>query len=384
MQRFWLVLVLGVFIVTFAGLVALRRQAPGNSVSTSTSDSTSAAVCDGCGVAEGYERFGVGRVAGETVVLPDSAPKGPMIVVTASEDCDYCTVPIATVALALEHLEGTTCSSTVRPSLVVLGAREADVMYAQSLVGRVPSASIQATAEAKSAEWRSVLSTDIVPTTLVLDSEATVVAEWVGFDPGHGQDLMEAVRRAAACSGLPATPLRSALSAVAPGDIVPAWILAETGLLNSLPATLVFSDANCSVCVLMQESALELLGDFEARGIRGVYVDASPSLEHLAARQNHMHALLETPFGSDLAAAFPDIGDMQSVYSSTNGQSKGSEEVRVHFDGSRNVVTALVGGVVPSAVVIGADGRIQHRLVYRLGEAQPEYLDRLASAAATR
>lgn len=378
MKKAWPVILLALFLATFFGLIALRYLPR-----TDTTSVSAGATCDGCGIDEASQRFGVGRIPGEQVTLPDSVRGGPVIVITVTESCDYCAVPVATVALALDQLDHSVCPAATAPSLYILGPREVDVAVSQALANKLDPLTIHAVAEVRTDAWRTVLATDIAPTTLVLDADAKVVAEWIGFDPGHGTDLVAAVHQAAGCVVARPEPLRSALSALAPGDLVPTWVLAEAGVLDSLPTTLVFSDDNCSLCIQIRDSVTQRLSELERRSVGAVYVDASPSREHLVARQDHFRALADTPFGADLAEAFPDVLSDLPVEAGISDATEDLGGIAVHLDSSRHIVTALVGGTVPSAVIIGSDGAIQHRLIYRLGETPEDYLFRLASAAVT-
>lgn len=183
MRKGWFALVIGVFLLTSVGVGLLygRRSKP----ATVNIGAAESEACVGCGLGDAGVRVGKGRIPGEELSLPDTFVGAPVVVVSVSEGCDYCAVPIATVALALSRTDSGTCDRTDAPSLVIVGTRQADLAATQWLTENFPSSMAHVEASLKSESWQSVLATDLVPSVLVIDESAVVVAQWIGFDPGH-------------------------------------------------------------------------------------------------------------------------------------------------------------------------------------------------------
>lgn len=203
----------------------------------------------------------------------------------------------------------------------------------------------------------------------------------IGFDPGHGEDLVSAVQAVTGCSTAAEGLTSSALAALVPGDPVAPWILDELEFLGRSDSTmLVFSDEDCSLCVQLRESLVELMLELEDHGVNTLYIDATPSTEFVAQRRRHMELLTATYLGDEVRLRLPDffspadILARPSVASSIGG-------ITTYQDWNRQISTALVGGTVPSAIVVGSSGLVENRLIFLAGETPEQYLQRLASAA---
>lgn len=175
--------------------------------------------------------------------MPPDLIGNPTVLIAVAEGCDYCVVPAATVALAMQA-DGGQCESVSPLKVVLVGTRQADLAANQWLIDGLMSDGISASTMLKTEPIRNAMGTELVPTVLVVDERSVAVAEWIGLDPGHGPDLVAAVKEAIGCASQPrAEPIvPSALAVVVPGQQVPSWILDELGISERLPATLVFSD----------------------------------------------------------------------------------------------------------------------------------------------
>jgi len=56
--------------------------------------------------------------------------------------------------------------------------------------------------------------------------------------------------------------------------------------------------------------------------------------------------------------------------------------VTVYTDDKRSLVSALVGGVVPSSITIDAFGRVRDRIVFSSVDDEDLYLQRITTASA--
>jgi len=386
MSRAWLFAVVAVFIATFAAVVYLVNRTNSNTRAAPGSE-TAVEVCEGCGTDEALTRFGWGRIVGETVSLPESAAGGPIVAITVRDDCTFCLVPVATVTLAVEQINLTNCPTPNTISLILIANREADLTAAQQVSQTIATSGLPhltTIVTTDTAAWRTAMATDISPATAVFARDSTVIGAWTGFDPGHVPDLMNAIHLAAGCA-LPPDQLniRSALATTTPGDQVPAWAMQELGLAaENLPATLIFSDDNCPLCLEMKD---QLLSDVIPRLQRDstiIYIDSTPSAEFRQARIDHLETLKRGALDRAMERSFPDLNLFASQTITPAIQSASQTEAAMFSDSTRQMATSLVGGTVPSAVTLDTRGRVLSRLTFSAGETPAQYLQRLSTASA--
>lgn len=335
--------------------------------------------CETCGAGDDTNRAGRGRILGEVVEAPLS---GPFVAVAYREDCTYCVVPIAIAARTLSDVQQT-CTDGLHVSLIVIPANQTQLESAQALTTVLadsdPETSI-VVAEETLGEWLATLATSLAPAVLAVDSSNMVVGGWLGFDPGHGNDLSAAIEIAAGCSqtsSATSTSVPSALTAVLAGDVVPAWILDETGIGANLPATLVFTDATCTLCQLMEPKLVSEALPEISDALTTIVVDSTASLEHIQVRTRTLEELAESsPIGSLI-----DPQSFESI-SFTPAINATDMAVTVYTDDKRSLVSALVGGVVPSSITIDAFGRVRDRIVFSSVDDEDLYLQRITTASA--
>lgn len=260
MRQLWIVLFFGFFLVfgsIYAFLMARHMGATDRTVDDI--NWVSPQDCFGCSESDA-ERFGAGRAAGSDVQMPyhSHSPASATVTVTFTEACDYCSVPIAVterVALAVEELE---CLGSAFLELNLVSPRELDVMVAQELIAGFTTTRLTSRVHQKDESWRVALLTDIVPTVLVTDKKSQVVAQWIGFDPGHAPDLFESILQALHCEAGPyAVQEHSAIAAASRGEPIPDWIIRDTSTITAQPAVYIFSDTNCALCVELREATWE-------------------------------------------------------------------------------------------------------------------------------
>lgn len=380
MNRLWLLVLALMFIGGFAFIIyTFGRDQSTAPIKEASSDVQASGDCVTCGAGDDTNRAGRGRILGEVVEAPLS---GPFVAVAYREECSFCVVPIAIAARTLSDVQET-CTDGPNVSLIVIPANQTQVESAQSvtrvLADSDPETSI-IVAEETLGDWLATLATSLAPAVLAVDSSNMVVGGWLGFDPGHGNDLSSAIEIAAGCShtsSATSTSISSALTAVIAGDMVPAWILDETGIRAKLPATLVFTDATCTLCQLMEPKLVSEALPEISNALTTIVVDSTASLEHIQGRTRTLEELAESsPIGALIdPQSFESVSFIPAIDTMDIA-------VPVYTDDTRSLVSALVGGVVPSSITIDAFGRVRDRIVFSSVDDEDLYLQRVTMASA--
>jgi len=108
-----------------------------------------------------------------------------------------------------------------------------------------------------------------------------------------------------------------------------------------------------------------------------IVVDSTASLEHIQVRTRTLEELAESsPIGSLI-----DPQSFESI-SFTPAINATDMAVTVYTDDKRSLVSALVGGVVPSSITIDAFGRVRDRIVFSSVDDEDLYLQRITTASA--
>jgi len=295
-------------------------------------------------------------------------------------ECDYCDLPLAAILEAEAEIASSACVDVhTERHLVLLSANQESLLTAQAYAQLAASHTpwLEISVEPTGAVLDTIVNSPLSPSLTVLLG-TKVVGQWIGLDPAHMDDVVTSYVEAAC--GVESTHLATARVVSAAGDVLPQAHLATLNV-NQESAVVLFGDAGCGACIELAPHVLDLASTALSAGLAFRYVDSTSSQEsrlHRVENVEHARGLFPELRGLEtIAPRLAASADVAPEYERVLVEMP-PEALRV-ADPLRVATSAIAGGVVPSAMLVDAEGAVVWLTPFTASDTAQSYANRLTA-----